>query len=177
MDKRMLSIYVLMRSLGGYSNKTLEDRVFIQKTIYLSQLLGLEFLFRFAWHIRGPYSRNLNLFTYDINPNLPKLEEKSKNIKISPFANKIIGKLEQVLKQRPVSFKNKKSEWFELIASIHFLKHIASLNPDEVKKETVRQDLIMYGKQQFTQEQIDAAWKQLEFLKLDNIKRHPKANN
>ncbi|MFH1126859.1 MAG: hypothetical protein V1718_01995 [archaeon] len=42
-----------------------DDKLIIQKAIYLSQKLGMSFDYRFGWYVRGVYSSSLTTELYD----------------------------------------------------------------------------------------------------------------
>ncbi len=53
--------YTLMKLGLDYRNpvKSLEDRIILQKSIYLLKTLGYDMKFHFNWYLKGPYSPQL----------------------------------------------------------------------------------------------------------------------
>ncbi|MEM1982563.1 MAG: hypothetical protein QXD94_03065 [Sulfolobales archaeon] len=59
---RSCCVAKLLRDLGVRSDfKSFKDRLLAQKIVYLAQtIFGINFGYRFIWHIRGPYSKSLS---------------------------------------------------------------------------------------------------------------------
>jgi len=168
-DTRSLGIYLLMRKLGGFRIENLEERVFLQKVIYLLQLLGIDLRFRFGWYLRGPYSKDLASYAFDIKSNINEYKRLSEKAQIRDEVLRKLKKLEKVIDNKPEDIE--KPLWLELISSIHYLKHIASSNPDIVTIENIEISLNKAGKR-FEESYINAAWNQLQFLGLIDKKSH-----
>lgn len=171
MDKRQLGVYLIMKELGGFKIDDIEDRVFLQKSIYLLQLLGVDFRYRFSWYKRGPYSKTLSACSYEIDGNIRAFTD----MEIKPtLRNEVlieVNKIKTAISKMPKTPEMNKTRWLELIASIHYLKHIADSDPDSVDLERMKKKLSVAGKE-FDDLKIVAAWGCLEELDLLNTKNH-----
>jgi uncharacterized protein YwgA len=49
----------LLKRIGGFGMQTFNDRLLLQKRVYLMQVFGLFIGYRFNWYLRGPYSKEL----------------------------------------------------------------------------------------------------------------------
>jgi len=102
---------------------TFEKRFMIQKKIYLAQLTGLDLGYRFGWYLRGPYCREL---TYDVYRTVELMELRDEDYQkkeLSSRAVRLASKAREIWDNRPNEISE--SDWLELLASLHFLKHIA----------------------------------------------------
>lgn len=102
---------------------TFDDRFMIQKKTYLAQLTGADLAYRFGWYLRGPYSRELTRDAFRLKEQLDDGEEDYKQEQLSPRIAKLVKKAPSIWGHRPSGVTE--SDWLELLASLHYLKHIA----------------------------------------------------
>lgn len=96
----------------GYNDKNFEDRVTIQKIVYLAECAGLNLGNNmFSWHKRGPYSIFLR---QDIKDEIAQGDE-DKEGGWASFGDDVIKNLEVIAQKAPKPF------WLEMIASFHYL--------------------------------------------------------
>ena len=125
MDKNHILLKLVLDRIGfgNIAIETFEKRMILQKKIYLLQLTGVDLEYRYNWYIYGPYSPALahTAFTlreeikYDDEFNKYELNSKTKS-KFDTL-DKIFG--------LPFTPETNEPEWLELLASLHYLKHIA----------------------------------------------------
>ncbi|MDH3890552.1 MAG: hypothetical protein OEV49_05675 [candidate division Zixibacteria bacterium] len=164
-DKRLAGIYLLMEELGGFGIDDLEDRVFVQKAIYLLQVLGIDLRYRFSWYLRGPYSTHLTQSVFELTSN-KSMQDEAKKLTIRPEVRPAINKLKKLMEAKPESLTP--SSWLELLGSIHYLKHISKAI---ASKDVAGAILGRAGKDWFSDEEAVAAWDQLDSVGLiGNIK-------
>lgn len=155
-DKRLAGIYVLMKEFGGFKIKGLEERVFVQKAIYLLQVLDIDLRFRFSWYLRGPYSTDLTQSVFEIKGD-EKLQERAETYSIRKEVVPAVDRLHGFLKAKPQPLTE--PQWLELLSSIHYLKHISKA---VISQDSVGGVLRDVGKGKFSDEQANAAWKVLD---------------
>ena len=108
----------LLKRIGNYEPKlfgdSFEDRLILQKTVYLLQAFGLYLGYHFNWYLRGPYSLAVTRHGYE-------LIDTYDNLPITAFAE---GDAEKRfgLFLSFISKIKKDANMLELLASIHFLK-------------------------------------------------------
>jgi len=100
-----------------------EQRLMIQKKVYLTQLTGLDLTYRFGWYLHGPYSRELTSDAFRSKEQIDDGEDDYKRETLAPFAKKLTKKAKTIWANRPDGIDE--DDWLELLASLHFLKHIA----------------------------------------------------
>ena len=157
-ERRFAAVFLIMRELGGFTINSLEDRVLMQKAVYLFQLFDLDLRFRFSWYLRGPYSRELAYCAREFDDKKTP-GDVTKKLKLNERAKRAATQLKGWLETRPQELE--KSRWLELISSIHYLLHIASPT-SAITIDKVGEHLKRVGKDEFTQEQVAQAWKALE---------------
>jgi uncharacterized protein YwgA len=163
MDKRLAGIYLVMKCLGGFRIDHLEERVFLQKAIYLLQLFGVDFRFRFTWYLRGPYSKELASCAFAIRDD-SVLQQEADKFTVRAEIVDIIDKLKSLIEQKPDGID--KVKWIELLSSIHYLKVISMPNETNITADTIGGYLESAGKANFGDRDIIAAWKTLENARL-----------
>ena len=178
MDKRSIGIFLIMKNLREFKIDSFYDRLFLQKSIYLLQLLGVDFRFRFDWYIRGPYSKDLTAIAYGIDSRRDEYFKTSKYLKLRNDVIAVLERLKKAINDKPSSLDDAK--WLELLSSIHYLKHISSTNPDDIKTNNIKARLEKAGKTDFDNDQIESAWEKLDLLGLiknKSLDRIPSKSN
>ena len=60
MDTSLIVLQLVLSELGVEPTiENLDDRIRLQKAMYLSQEAGVRLGYRFSWYVRGPYSQAL----------------------------------------------------------------------------------------------------------------------
>lgn len=130
MDPKIEVLDVFLRTLGeDPSIKGLDDRLRLQKVVYLGQLFGVDLGYRYSWYVKGPYSPSLTQDYYKLaeatNPSgkvlRPDLAEKLK-------------KARSLLEIPPDAKDLGKAQWYELLASLHYLYKVSGLDAEGVKR-------------------------------------------
>jgi hypothetical protein len=130
MDTKQL---VLKRTLETIKEKIsvddLNDRLRLQKAIYLIQAAGADLGYRYSWYLKGPYSTALTQDYFAVAEQLksPHIDERKLG---QAFADKVIAAA-KVLK-KPPTITLETHFWYELIASIHFV-----MKEEKVKESDV----------------------------------------
>ena len=164
MNKRSAGVYIVSEQMGGFQIDELDDRVFLQKIIYLLQLLGVNLGFRFSWYKIGPYSSDLAKTAYQIQECIEEYTNELSGVKIRDDVEEKIDMLKNVKDQKPDNISLHK--WFELVSSIHYLKYISATDPSSITADNIEDQLHKAGKTNFNSSHIRAAWDQLESLGL-----------
>jgi len=168
-DQRLAGIYLVMKVLGGFSLNSFDDRLFLQKAIYLLQILGVDLRFRFSWYLRGPYSNALTQCAFEIDGS-DTLKSNFDKLKLRPEVLQVLEYHKRWLQDKPATLS--KPRWFELLSSMHYLKHISrpdtSLTPGNASLH-----LESAGKHGFKQQDIQAAWDTLNEVGLIDCKTLP----
>jgi uncharacterized protein YwgA len=141
---------------------TFEKRLLIQKKTYLAQLTGFDLRYRFAWYVHGPYSRQLTYDVFRLKEQVDEGDRDYESTTLNPLARQLVETARTFWGNQPPQITE--SEWLELLASLHYVRHIAYNS-----KKTPREFADAFGtvvecKPKFAEREADAraAWKQLQ---------------
>ena len=124
---------------------TLEDRIKMQKLVYLSEVSGIDLGFTFTWYIYGPYSPDLTRVMFE------KETGKPSNFSDNHTTKKKIQGLELNLGENI-----KSGAKLELIASLHYVLSIAK--KQKISEKNALQ-IIYDQKPQFKKQEVNDAHK------------------
>ena len=122
--------------------ETLDDRIRLQKAIYLSQEAGVPLGYRFSWYVWGPYSPGLTRDYFSLQvatENEPDaVEGKRLRSDLSDGLDRIIP-----ITRTPSDFDLGRTRWLELVSSLHYL---LKRSPSEAvsKLEALKPSLFPY---------------------------------
>jgi len=110
----------------GFGDINIEDftaRKILQKKIYLLQLMGIDLGYRYNWYLYGPYCPALANDTFTLRDEIRYYDE-FKHYELNSRTNNKFDTLNKITIP-PDTPETSEPEWLELIASLHYLKHIA----------------------------------------------------
>lgn len=167
MDDKLVDFKLCVEALGGFSMSRLKDRIEVQKKIYLLQLSGVDLGYRFNWYINGPYSPTLADTAFEVWNN-NSLSEYVEDYELKEETLEKIISIKELLETVPPD-DLERHEWLELLASIHFLKHVAFIpNTDKNNKDQFC-EAVLEKKPKYTHDQVYRAWDVLnEWGLIDN---------
>ena len=150
MNNSHIATAVALRDLGCYSLGTIDERILLQKKVYLAQDLGLPLGYGYSWYIHGPYSTDLAAAAYQIIPEgLGAIKDKKFN---PPYAEMIkrVNELENDISNKKIRIGV--VQWFELLSSIAYWQKHGYITESQVVEK------IKETKPQFSEEQIEAGY-------------------
>jgi len=109
--------------------ESFDQRLVLQKVVYLLQTLGVEIGYPFRWYIRGPYSPNLTADAYGMSTS--RIPQPTVAADWSKVEQSTINKLRQAIKPN----RSESGLWLEALASMHFLGKIR--NWDRLKAQAL----------------------------------------
>jgi hypothetical protein len=110
-------LYKLATELGLTRN-TMEDRLRLQKTVYLLQSCGLHLGYGFSWYRYGPYSQDLVYDAYrSLHAEKDKYAQKAKSLTFSANTGTWLKRFKETLGQGLSDAKQ-----LELLASVSFVR-------------------------------------------------------
>jgi len=114
----------------GLNRSTTEERLKLQKIVYLLQACGMQFGYGYTWYKYGPYSQDLVYDAYAVlNSERGKFEEGTKGWEFSENTNRRLAEF-----QKQFADVLEDAVKLELLASVHFLrKECDEINLDEDK--------------------------------------------
>lgn len=150
MNNSHIATAIAIRDLNCFSLETINDRILLQKKVYLAQDLGLPLGYGYSWYIHGPYSTDLTTVAYQIIPE-GKTTIESHSLK-EPYASMIkkVNCLENAIDEQKLTISI--VQWYELLASVaYWYKRGYSTEDKSMEK-------IQSTKPQFSEEQIKAGY-------------------
>jgi len=161
MNKKLINLQLITSELeDGLKLGDFNDRLIVQKRIYLLQQMGLRCGYGFHWYLRGPYSPELTECAFTLM-NDTELQETAKGYRFKPHAIEAINRYKElekvILCETP---KVGRAAWLELLASIHFLRTHAFVQGG-VNKNNIQRILLKKDKN-FSKSMINRAWELLD---------------
>lgn len=149
----------------GIPNPTLDsfsERLNVQKKVYLTQLMGYDLGYRYGWYLRGPYCRELTVDAFTLKDELASGERDHEQYALSEEAVEKIEMAER-LWATPPGLGVTRDQWLELLASVHYLKHIAYFPRAAAKDFEAVFKALTAAKPQFKdkREDVRKAWDRL----------------
>ena len=156
--------------LGGLELNTFSKRLNLQKRIYLLQLTGMDLRYRYNWYLRGPYCPSLTQDAFLLRDEIDSKEDDYEKYELTKTAKKKVDKAKSIWKA-PSGLGVELGMWVELLASLHYLKHIAYWPGNDVTRDKIFQKLIETKPQFAGQDHlIEKAWYRLDEIGLINNK-------
>jgi hypothetical protein len=165
MNSSRIELALVFENLGIPKDNltTFSKRFRVQKRIYLAQIAGADLGYRYGWYIHGPYSTGLTSDAFTLKQEIDDGDTEFDEYRLHPDVTKRLETAKELC-QKPGRFGGTTDEWLELLASLHFLRHIAYRPAGKTMDfETVFAELIE-SKPKFTNRESDArlAWSQLD---------------
>lgn len=148
MNRRQIALKLVLDELGmAPSLSTFDDRLILQKTVYLIQQLGVSLGYSYSWYIRGPYSRDLTADAFgELGGSLPdgwflETHQKAMLAAAKPFIDST--------RSRPDAARE-----LEKLASVLFVIKTRQARPDDTDSITSR--MTIAGKD-FSKDEVEDA--------------------
>jgi hypothetical protein len=155
-DSKLL-LYMVLNEFGGLSLGGFDDRLTLQKRIYLLQRFGVDLDYRYNWYVRGPYCPQLTEDAFGAQSGSADLRIQAGSFELTDESRNAIELYKSFEKQLS---GGDLPLLLELAASIHYLLHVGFL-PGGKSLENMRQALRDRGKQ-FSDSQFQTAWTALD---------------
>ena len=125
MNSSHILLKLLLDEIGFRDLKigTFTARKILQKKIYLFQLTGIDLGYRYNWYLHGPYSPALADDVFSLREEI-EYDDEFNDYELNSETKEKFGTLTK-LEVLPEHQQTSKDEWLELVASLHYLKHIA----------------------------------------------------
>lgn len=131
MEPKQIVLKLVLDALNEpHDISSVEDRVRIQKAIYLAQLFGVNLGYSYSWYVKGPYSTSLTRDYYSLQEAAIAGADATDTMVLSPHVLAAIPHT-QALLQRPENLTLSRSAWYELLASLHFLMRQSGYSYDK----------------------------------------------
>lgn len=114
MDNRAIALKLILDDLGTNSISSVEQRMEVQKAVYLVQAAGIALGYTYGWYLKGPYSPSLTRDYYDFND-----ETVPQGTSLKPAAVSKLNLLKTLIDE-PIGAL-RRPQRLELLASLHYL--------------------------------------------------------
>jgi len=119
MDRQQIGVKLTTDSLKlPFQIGTFEDRLIMQKAVYLAQAAGVNLGYYYHWYLHGPYSPSLTRDEFAIAVDVSAGLDESKGWKLD---DKSSGRLVEMQRLFAEPKRGKLAKKIELLASVHFL--------------------------------------------------------
>jgi uncharacterized protein YwgA len=114
---------------------TFDDRLILQKVVYLLQSAGIHIGYRFRWYLRGPYSPEMTAGAFGILREGEAAQRELAGWELDPKSKTRIAELKSLLTNGAES-KQGLARKLELFASVLFLINTGQVAATDVEKIT-----------------------------------------
>lgn len=160
MDNKLAVLDAYLRELGQTSAiDSKDDRLRVQKAIYLGQLTGVDLGYRYNWYVHGPYSPTLTQDYYALDGLAESDKVKVHQAQLNAHARQKLATAAELFVV-PQGVTLALHHWLELLSSWHYLRKV--LKFDEQKSRDTLQNQKNHVAAYATQ--ADLALKSKDFL-------------
>ena len=154
MNLQVVDLGFILKQLPdfNFSMVGFENRLKLQKSLYLLQSFGVYLGYDFSWYLRGPYCSILAINGFELNKIYDDIPDEPVKFKKSETQKKFKSFLK---------FMNgKKIDELEIASYLHYLKQVHTWDDDKIKDKVVKKQ------KRFTKEQIDTIWDEIKKCQL-----------
>ena len=150
MNRQVIDLGFILKQIPefDFSMDNFDDRLKLQKLLYLLQSCGIYLGYDFSWYLRGPYCVSLTINAYALKEIYDDIPDGEVKFKKSDPQKKFKRFLEFV--------KGKEIDELEIAASLHYLKKTTTLSDDKIINKVVEKQV------RFTKEQVDRILEELK---------------
>lgn len=156
MDRRQIGMKLTIDALGlPLKLGSFNDRLTLQKAIYLAQAAGVQLGYSHGWYIRGPYSPALARDAFAVAAEIAEGDDESSRWRLDDESRDRVRGLADII---PAGSSARRARNLELLASVHYLvtRRQVARTDDAQLAETLHK----YGKR-FSRDEIRAALDEL----------------
>ncbi len=156
MDRQQIGLKLTVEGLKlPFLINTFEDRLILQKAVYLAQAAGVNLGYYYHWYLHGPYCPSLTRDEYAIGCEHGQGIDDSEGWKLDDESSGRLKKLQNLI---PKSDRPELRRKLELLASVHFL-----INRRQVRQNDAREiaATLERFKKDFSEEEVQNALREL----------------
>ncbi len=119
MDRQQIGVKLTMDGLKlPFKVDSFEDRLIMQKAVYLAQAAGVNLGYYYHWYLHGPYSPSLTRDEFAIAMDISAGMDEFKGWKLDAGSSQRLERMRGLFTEPE---RAKLAEKLELLASVHFL--------------------------------------------------------
>ncbi|TGD62082.1 hypothetical protein EYC08_16830 [Tabrizicola sp. WMC-M-20] len=124
MEEKEIALKLVLDAIGeDTSISSVDDRVRLQKAVYICQELGIPLGYNYSWYVKGPYSTSLTQDYYSLNSALSSGDNNAHGLALNSSLNDRVAVARSCL-ALPTNVQVLKHHWLEALCSLHYLlKH------------------------------------------------------
>ena len=157
MDRQQIGVKLTVDALGlPFQIRTFEDRLIMQKAVYLAQAAGINLGYYYHWYLYGPYSPSLTRDEYAIAADISAGIDESEGWKLDDTSSQRLEEIRDIFAGLP---RDKLAKKLELLASVHFLierKQVSKIDTGRITATLERFD------KDFSEEDVKGAIEELK---------------
>lgn len=165
MNAGRIELALVLQNIGRMPLQldTFAKRFDLQKRVYLAQVCGGDLGYRYGWYLHGPYCRALTADAFLLRDEIADGERDYEKYTLRDNVSKRLARATR-LSSLPGNFHGTDADWLELLASLHYLRHIAYCPGGERPDFDKAFELLAETKPQFAGRKSDAqlAWRRLD---------------
>jgi uncharacterized protein YwgA len=161
MDRQQIGVKLAIDGLKlSFKIDSFQDRLIMQKAVYLAQAAGVNLGYYYQWYLYGPYSSSLTRDEYAIATDIALGMEESEGWKLDDQSSQRLERIRGIFAGLKGDELAKK---LELLASVHFLidrKQVSKVDTSQITSTLKR------FKKNFSVEDVKEALKELKKYEL-----------
>jgi uncharacterized protein YwgA len=161
MDRQQISVKLAIDGLGlPFKVKTFQDRLIMQKAVYIAQSAGINLGYFYHWYLYGPYSPSLTRDEFAIAMDISSDMDYSRGWKLDDASLERLKGIKPLFAEPD---RDKLALKLELLASVHFLidrKQVSKVDTNQINATLTR-----FNKN-FREEEIKEALTELDHYDL-----------
>jgi uncharacterized protein YwgA len=161
MDRQQISVKLAIDALClPFKIKTFQDRLIMQKAVYIAQSAGINLGYFYHWYLYGPYSPSLTRDEFAIAMDISSDMDDSRGWKLDDTS---LERLKEIKPLFAEPDRDKLALKLELLASVHFLidrKQVSKVDTNQINATLTR-----FNKN-FREEEIKEALTELDHYDL-----------
>ena len=157
MDKQTIDLGFILKQFPEFkfSMDEFDDRLRLQKFVYLLQTFDIYLGYDFSWYLHGPYCSTLATCGFALDDIYDKIPSKNSASFARFDVQKRFKKFSDFINKRESDV-----DFLEISASLHYLKNTCTLSDEDVITKVSKK------KERFTKEQCKEIWSELKKWKL-----------
>jgi uncharacterized protein YwgA len=156
MDRQQIGLKLTVEGLKlPFLINTFEDRLILQKAVYLAQTAGVNLGYYYHWYLHGPYCPSLTRDEYAIGCEHGQGIDDSEGWKLDDESAGRIKKLKNLI---PKSNRPELRRKLELLASVHFLINRRQVLQNDAREIT---ETLKRFKKDFSEKEVQNALREL----------------
>ncbi len=125
MDRRQIGLILVLEKLGlPLKLETFDDRLILQKAVYLADAAGVHLGYDHGWYLRGPYSPGLTRDAFAAVAELPSEKDEIRGWQLDEESQLRLESLRRLI---PITDACS----LELLASVHYLVRRRGMHRDD----------------------------------------------